>query len=58
MPSSREALAQYDLVILRAVKEVEDALVACRNERVRYRNLADAVDANRAGGIARNRPVQ
>jgi NodT family efflux transporter outer membrane factor (OMF) lipoprotein len=42
----QEALAQYDLAVLKAVKEVEDALIACQNERVRYRDLADAVTAN------------
>ena len=43
----QQALAQYEQTVLRAVKEVEDALVAYQNERTRYQHLADAVDAGR-----------
>jgi len=43
----QQALAQYEFAVLNAVKEVEDALVSYQNEHVRYRHLADAVDANR-----------
>lgn len=41
-----QALASYELAILRAVSEVEDARVAFQNEHARRTHLADAVGAN------------
>lgn len=40
-----EALAAYEATVLRALKDVEDALVAYANERVRQAALQDAVTA-------------
>jgi len=45
----QQALGQYQLTILRAIKEVEAALIACQNERERYQYLIEAVNANRLG---------
>ena len=42
-----QALAQYERVVLNAVREVEDALVACTTEQTRRRALADAVESSR-----------
>ena len=41
------ALAQYEKTLLTSLEEVENALVAYNAERVRYKSLADAVDAGR-----------
>lgn len=41
-----EALANYELVILTALQDVENSLLAYLNEKVRYESLADAVVAN------------
>ncbi len=43
----QRALAEYELAVLNALKEVEDALIAYRNERTRYQHLTNAVEANR-----------
>lgn len=42
-----QALALYERVVLNAVREVEDALVACTTEQARRRSLADAVESSR-----------
>jgi outer membrane protein, multidrug efflux system len=42
-----QALAQYERVVLNAVREVEDALVACTTEKTRCRALAEAVESSR-----------
>ncbi len=42
-----QALAMYELVVLTALEDVENALVAYANEQVRYRSLDEAVAANR-----------
>ncbi len=43
---AEQALANYELVILRALQEVDSSLVAYLNEKVRYDSLAEAVVAN------------
>lgn len=51
-----ESLAAYEAAVLRAVKDVEDALVACANERVREAAMQDAVSAGeRAFKLARDK---
>lgn len=42
-----QALALYELAVLTALEDVENALVAYANEQVRYRSLDEAVAANR-----------
>ena len=42
-----EALLQYRKTVLVALQEVEDAMVACSNERQRHAALAEAVSSNR-----------
>jgi outer membrane protein, multidrug efflux system len=42
-----EALVQYQSTVLRALEDVENALVAYGQERVRWQHLNDAVQANR-----------
>jgi len=44
---TRQALAVYEKTVVTAFQDVENALVAYNNEQVRYRALADAVEANR-----------
>lgn len=43
----RQAFLQYESRILAALEEVDNALTAYRNERVRYGHLSDAVEAGR-----------
>ena len=51
-----EALAAYEAAVLRALRDVEDALVACANERTRESALQDAVSAGeRAFKLARDK---
>lgn len=50
-----EALAAYEAAVLRALKDVEDALVACANERTRQIALQGAVTSGeRASNLARD----
>jgi multidrug efflux system outer membrane protein len=44
---TKGVLAAYEKAVVTAFQDVEDALVAYNNEQVRYRALADAVEANR-----------
>jgi multidrug efflux system outer membrane protein len=44
---TKGALAAYEKAVVTAFQDVENALVAYNNEQVRYRALADAVEANR-----------
>jgi len=50
----QEALARYELTVLTALEDVENALAAYQREHVRYRHLADAVAANRRAVILAN----
>ncbi len=43
----QEALANFEQTVLTSLEDVENALVAYANERVRYRALGEAVAANR-----------
>lgn len=43
---AQEALIVYQQTVLRALQDVENALVAFTNEQVRYESLAEAVAAN------------
>jgi outer membrane protein, multidrug efflux system len=53
---AREAQAQYDLTVLRALQDVESSLVRYRTARGRLQNLRDAADASeRAADLARLR---
>jgi outer membrane protein, multidrug efflux system len=53
---AREARAQYDLTVLRALQDVESSLVRYRTARGRLQNLRDAADASeRAANLARLR---
>lgn len=49
-----QALAQYELAVLTALEDVENALVAYANEQVRYRALSAAVTANRRAVVLAN----
>jgi multidrug efflux system outer membrane protein len=54
--ASREALAEYDQTVLRALEETENAFVAYREEQQRLVKLADQVrESERASNIARAR---
>jgi outer membrane protein, multidrug efflux system len=53
---SEEAVSAYELTVLRALEETENALVAYREEQERLIKLADqARESTRAAGIARAR---
>jgi multidrug efflux system outer membrane protein len=53
---AREARAQYDVTVLRALQDVESSLVRYRTARGRLQNLRDAADASeRAANLARLR---
>src|SRR6185437_168974 len=53
---AREAQAQYDLTVLRALQDVESSLVRYRTARGRLDHLRDAADASeRAANLARLR---
>jgi outer membrane protein, multidrug efflux system len=43
----QQALAQYQRVVLKAIREVEDALIAHTTEQARRRSLANAVESSR-----------
>jgi NodT family efflux transporter outer membrane factor (OMF) lipoprotein len=43
----QEALAQYELTVLTALEEVENALTAYQREHLRRRHLSEAVEASR-----------
>ncbi len=50
-----EALVAYEATVLSAYKEVEDALIACANQRTRQHSLQEAVAAGeRAAKLARD----
>jgi outer membrane protein, multidrug efflux system len=50
------SLASYDQTVLRAVEDLEDALVAYRQQQTQIRSLAQQVDASRrAADLARLR---
>jgi multidrug efflux system outer membrane protein len=53
---TREALAEYDQTVLRALEETENALVAYRQQQERLVKLTDQVrESTRAASIARTR---
>jgi len=53
---AREARAQYDITVLRALQDIESSLVRYRTARGRLQNLRDAADASeRAANLARLR---
>lgn len=55
----QQAFVQYHQAILSALEEVENSLIAYRNEQVRYEHLETAVNANqRAVDIASERYVK
>lgn len=52
---TEQALARYEESLLRALEQVENALVAHAREQVRRRDLEEAVDANREAAVLARR---
>jgi multidrug efflux system outer membrane protein len=52
---TEQALARYEESLLRALEQVENALVAHAREQVRRRDLEEAVDANREAALLARR---